>query len=119
MSCEGSDRARDEKVCPGDLPRLARKLDPSLDDLLQPFVEELGGQLAAVRTERVRLDQLGPRPDEARMDADDRLGRLQGRLLGTAQPRNGRRQEGSRAPVCHENPIRLEALFQSAHAAPE
>ena len=46
-------------------------------------------ELAPVRAERVRLDQLGARVDEADVQRDDRIGRAQVRLLGGAQRGTG------------------------------
>ena len=91
------DRAADQHGDARDLARLARQLHALLDDLLQPVVEELRRELAAVRAEGIRLDQLRPGPDEPRVDADHGLGRLEVRLLRAAQARDGRAEEGARA----------------------
>ena len=47
-------------------------------------------ELAPVGAERVRLDQLGARVDEAEVQRDDALGRAEVRLLGRAQARTPR-----------------------------
>ncbi len=62
---ERPDRTADEDVPARDLPRLAGQLDGSRVDPLELVLEEVVGQLAAVRAERVGLDQLGAGVDEA------------------------------------------------------
>jgi hypothetical protein len=113
---ERADRARDEDLFPRNLARLPRELHAPLDDVGQPVVEILGGELAAVGAERVRLDELGAGPDEAEVDADDRLWRLQVRLLGAAQTRDGGGEQRARPPVRDEDGPGREALEETAHS---
>ena len=96
---ERADRAGDEDVSARDLARLAGELDAGAVDPLQLVVEVEAGQLAAVGAERVRLDQVGAGADEARVQRDDALGRLEVRLFGAVQARDGARDEHAHAPV--------------------
>jgi hypothetical protein len=112
---ERADRAADEHGSAGDLSRLARELDPSLDHVLELVVQELRRELAAVGAEGVRLDQLRARADEARVHGDDRLGRLQVRLLGAAEPRDERRQKRAGAAVGHDDAALAQAFEKPAH----
>ena len=114
---ERPDRAPDQHGGTGDLARLARELDAPLDDLLELVVQELRRELAAVGAEGVRLDQLGARADEARVDGDDRLGRFEVRLLGAAQPWDERRQERAGAAVADDDAVLGQALEEPAHEA--
>src|SRR5262249_20272525 len=61
---ERADRASDEHVPAGYFARLAREPDRGGVDLLDLVLEERRSELRAIRSERVRLDQLGSRPDE-------------------------------------------------------
>ena len=110
------DRPADEDRRARDVPRLPGELDAALDDVLEPVLEVLRGQLAAVRPKRVRLDELRTGANEALVDFDDRLGRAQVGLLGAAQARDRGREQRARAPVGHEDAALREALFQPAHA---
>src|SRR5439155_29429 len=56
---EGADGAGDEDVAAGNLARLAGELDAAGVDLVQLVFEVVRGELAPVRAERVRLDQVG------------------------------------------------------------
>ena len=67
-------------------------------------------ELAPVRAERVRLDQVGAGVDEADMEGDDRVGRAEVRLLGAPQARHGGREQGAHAAVGDDDRALLEAL---------
>ena len=99
---ERADRAPDEDVAPGDLARLAGEADAGGDDLLELVLEVVAGQLAPVRAERVRLDQLGARADEADVQRDDGVGRSEVRLLRGAEARDGARDERAHAAVADD-----------------
>ena len=71
-------------------------------------------ELAAVRAERVRLDQLGAGVDEADVQRDDRLWCAQVRLLGTSQPRNGSAEQGPHASVRDDRRAFLQTFDESA-----
>ena len=107
---ERADRPGDEDVAPGDLARLAREPDGGGVDLLERLVEEDAGELAAVRPERVRLDQLGPGGDVARVDGDDALGRAEVRLLRAAQAGHGLRDQRPRPAVGHDRARRCRVV---------
>ena len=62
---ERPDRPGDEHLLPGHLTGLAGDLDPLGVDALDVVLEEARRELEAVGAERVRLDQLGTRADEA------------------------------------------------------
>ena len=111
---ERADRAGDEDVRARDLARLAGQPDAGGVDPLQLVLEEVAGQLAAVRPERVRLDQLGAGEDEARVEGDDALGSAQVRLFGAADPRHGLREERAHAAVGDDRRPVAEALFEAA-----
>ena len=111
------DRACDEDVLPRDLARVARALDARADDRLELVLEVEPGQLAPVRAERVRLDQLGPGPDEAQVRRDDALGRADVRLLGAAQARHGAREQRAHAAVADDHGPARQALEEPAHSA--
>ena len=96
---ERADRAGDEDVAARDLPGLAGELDRRRVDPLEVVLEEVVGELAPVRAERVRLDQLGAGVDEADVQRDDRLGRPEVGLLGRAQPGDGGRDQRAHAAV--------------------
>ena len=72
----------DEDVAPGHLAGLAGEADARRDDLLELVLEVVARQLPAVRAERVRLDQLGARADEADVQRDDGVRGAEVRLLG-------------------------------------
>ena len=84
-----TDRAGDEDVAPGDLTSLARQLDRGAVDRLDLVLEVMRGQLAAVRAERIGLDQVGAGVDEADVEGDDRFGSAEIGLPGSgdAAPR--------------------------------
>ena len=103
---ERADRPCDEDVAARDLARLAGEPHAGGVDLLERVVEEDARELAPVRAERVRLDQLGARGDVARVDGDHALGRAEVRLLGAAEPRNGAGDERARAAVGDERRAR-------------
>src|SRR5947208_789252 len=72
-------------------------------DPLELFLEVEGRELRAAGAERVRLDQLGARVDEAHVQRDDSLGRADVRLLGTAQPLHRARHECAHAAVADDH----------------
>ena len=99
---EGADRAGDEDLAARHLARLPREPDAGRVDLLQLLLEVERRQLAAIRPERVRLDQVGAGANEARVERDDALRRAQVRLLGAPQPRHRAGDERSHAAVGDE-----------------
>ena len=99
---ERADRARDQHVTARDVARLAREADARRVDRLELVVEVLRRQLAPVGAERVRLDQLGPGADVARVHRDDALGCPQVRLFRTAEARRHAREQRSEAAVGHD-----------------
>ena len=109
------DRARDEDVLARDLARVARALHARADDRLELVLEVEPGQLAPVRAEGVRLDQLGAGPDEAQVRGDDALGRADVRLLGTAQARHCAREQGAHAAVADDHGPARQPLQEAAH----
>ena len=113
---ERADRARDQHVPARDVARLAREADARRVDRLELVLEVLRRQLAPVGAERVRLDQLGPRADVARVHGDDALGRAQVRLLGAAQARRHPREQRSQAAVGHDRRPVAQALEEVRHA---
>ncbi len=96
------DRAGDEDVAAGDLPRLSGQLDRRRVDPLEVVLQELAGQLAAVGAEGVRLDQIGAGVDEADVERDDRLGGAQIGLFGRPQPGHRGRDQRAHAAVGHD-----------------
>ena len=115
---EGPDRAGDEHVAPGDLAGLARQLHAGAVDPLQLVLQVEPCELAAVGAERVRLDQIGTGPDEARVERDDALGGFEIGLLGTAEARDGARDENAHAAVGDDDGAVEQTLFEpSCHAA--
>jgi hypothetical protein len=113
---ERPDRAGDEDVASRDLARLARELHTRAHDPFELLLEEVLRELRTVRAERVRLDQLGARPDEAEMDVDDALGRAQVRLLRAAQPRYRAREQRAHAAVADDRRARREPFDEARHA---
>ena len=112
------DRAGDEHLLARDLPRVPRDLHGVGVDPLDLVLEEARGELAAVRAEGVRLDQLGPGADEAEMERQDALRRAEVRLLGAAEARNRARDQGSHAAVAADRRAAREALDEGIrHAA--
>jgi hypothetical protein len=83
---ERPDRAGDEDLVARDLTRVTGELDPGLVDRDELLLEVARGELRPVRTERVRLDQLGAGVDEADVDGDDGVRRADIRLLGAPEP---------------------------------
>jgi hypothetical protein len=110
---ERTDRACDEDVASGDLARLARQLHAGAVDPLQVVLEVELGQLAPVGAEGVRLDQVRARADEARVKRHDAFGRLEVRLLGTAQARDGARDEHAHPAVADDDRAIGQTLFES------
>ena len=111
---ERADRAGYEDVAARDLARLARKLDARAVDPLELVLEEDLRQLVAVGAERVRLDQVGARAYETRMERLDALRRLEVRLLGAAQTRDCARDERPHAAVSDHHRAGGEALLEAA-----
>ena len=114
---ERADRARDQHVAARDLARLAREADARGVDRLELVLEELRRQLAPVGAERVRLDQLGPGADVARVHRDHALGRPQVRLLGAAQAGRRAREQRSHAAVGHDRRPAAQSLEEIRHAS--
>ena len=110
---ERSDRAADEDVATRHLPGVAGKLDARRVDRLQVVLEEVVRELAAVRPEGVRLDQLRPGVDEADVQGHDGVRRAQVRLLGTAEPRNCCGEQRAHASVANDHGPTFEALQEA------
>ena len=115
---ERPDRARDEDVLPGDLARLARETDAGRVELVERVVEHDAGELAAIRAERVRLDQLGTCRDVAGVHRDDALGRPDVGLLRAAQALHRARDERAHPAVGDEGRARAESVEEAAHGRP-
>ena len=115
---ERPDRACDEHVLPGDLARLAREADAGRVELLERVVEHDARELAAIRAERVRLDQLGACRDVAGMHRDDALGRPDVGLLRAAQALHGARDERAHPAVGDERRAGAESVEEAAHGRP-
>ena len=94
-----ADRARDEDVSAGDLARVAGQLDGGGVDPLEVVLQEMGGELAAVRAEGVRLDHVRAGVDEAHVEGDDGVRSADVGLLRAAQARDGGRDQGPHAAV--------------------
>ena len=114
---ERADRARDEDVAARDLARLAGEPDAGGVDRLERVVEQHAGELAAIRAEGVRLDQLRPRRDVARVDGDDALRRAEVRLLGAAQAGHRLRDQRARAAVRDDRRAVAQAFEETAHGS--
>ena len=112
---ERPDRACDEHVLSGDLARLAREADAGRVEILERVVEHDTRELAAIRSEGVRLDQLGASRDVAGMHRDDALGRPDVRLLGAAQALHGARDERAHPAVGDERRAGAESVEEAAH----
>ena len=115
---ERPDRACDEHVLPGDLARLAREADAGRVELLERVVEHDARELAAIRSEGVRLDQLGACRDVAGVHRDDALGRPDVGLLGAAQALHGARDERAHPAVGDERRAGAESVEEAAHGRP-
>ena len=81
-AAERADRAGDEHVRTGHLARVARDLHRGLVDRRDVVFEVVLGELAAVRAEGVRLDDVRSRADEPEVERKDALRRSDVRLLG-------------------------------------
>ena len=114
-AAERADRAGDEDVRAGHLARVARDLHRGLVDRRDVVLEVVLGELAAIRAERVRLDDVRAGADEAEVEREDALGRADVRLLGAAQPRDGARDERAHAAVADERRAVRESLEEPAH----
>ena len=97
-----ADGAGDEDVAARDVARVAGELHAGLVDRLHVVLEVVRAELAPVRSERVRLDQVGAGADEAEVQRDDALRGAQVRLLRTAKARDGARDEDAHAAVADE-----------------
>ena len=91
-------------------------LTPALLIALELVLEEVLGELRAVRAERVRLDQLGARADVAEVHVDDALRRTQVRLFRTAKAGHGAREQRAHAAVRDDRRARGEPLEEPRHA---
>ena len=114
---EGADRAGDEHVRAGDLAGIACDLDGRLVDRRDLVLEVVLGELAPVRAERVRLDDVGSGADESQMEREDALGRAHVRLLRTPEACHGARDEHSHATVADERRPAREPLEEATHRA--
>ena len=112
---ERADRPGDEDVRAGHLTRVARDLHRGLVDRRDLVLEVVLGELAPVRAEGVRLDDVRAGADEAEVEREDALGRADVRLLGAAEPRDGARDERAHAAVADERRAVREALEEPAH----
>jgi hypothetical protein len=110
---ERADRPSDEDVAPGHLAGLPSESDACGVDPLEIVLEVVTGELATVRTERVRLDQLRAGADEADVERDHGVGGAQVRFLGRAEARHGAHDEGAHATVADDRRTGLEALDES------
>jgi hypothetical protein len=110
LLAERADRARDEDVLADDFPRIARELDRGRIDALELILQEVLRELAPVRAERVRLDQLGARVDEADVQRDDGVRGAEVRLLGRAQTGNGGGEQRAHPAVADDDRTGLEPL---------
>ena len=108
------DRARDEHVPAGHLARITGELDCGRVDPLEFVFEEVLGELAPVRAERVRLDQLGSRVDEGDVERDDGVGRAQVRLLRRPETWHRSGNERAHAAVRDDGGPVLHPLQKSA-----
>ena len=70
-------------------------------------------ELAAVRAERVGLDQVGAGVDEADVEGDDRFGSAEIGLFRAAETRNRARDEHAHAAVGDDDRPRVEALCEA------
>jgi hypothetical protein len=114
---ERADRPGDEDVPARHLARLARQLHARAVDPLELLLEVELRQLAPVGTEGVRLDQVGPGADEARVQGHDALRSAQIGLFRTAQARHGAGHEHAHAAVADDDRALLETGFETvAHA---
>ena len=114
-AAEWADRPGDEDVRAGHLAGVARDLHCGLVDRRDVVLEVLLGELAAVRTEGVRLDDVRAGADEAEVQREHALGRADVRLLGAAQPGDGARDERAHPAVADERGAVREALEKPAH----
>ena len=94
-------------------------LTPVAVDLEQLVLEVVGGELAAVGAERVRLDQVGAGLDEADVELDDGLGRAQVGLFRAAERGSGARDEDAHAAVGDERRARRRAVRGSGWPSAE
>ena len=99
---ERPDRAGDEDVAAGHLAGVAGELDCGAVDLRQLVFEVLRCELAAICSERVRLDHVRAGLDEAHMELDDGFRRAQVRLFRDAHARGCARDEDAHAAVGDE-----------------
>ena len=114
---ERADRARDEDVAAGDLPCLSCEPHACGVDLLEGVVEERPRELAAVRAEGVRLDQLRSGCDVARVNGDHALGRAEVRFFRAPEAVHGARDQRAHATVRDERRAVLESIEETAHGS--
>ncbi len=114
---EWADGAADEHVLPRDLPSLACKADAHRVDLLELVLELVLAELAAARTEGVRLDELGAGANVARVHGDDALGRADVRLLRAPEAGDGAGEERAEATVGDDGRAAAKALEEISHGS--
>ena len=115
---ERPDRARDEDLAPGHLACVARELHGGRVDPLEVVLEEVVRELAAVRAEGVRLDELRARVDEADVERDDRVRGAEIRLFRAAQARHRARDERAHPAVGDDRRAAPEPLQEPVRHAP-
>ena len=110
---ERADRAGDEHVAADGFPRLTRQLDRGRVDRLELVLEKVFCELAPVRAEAVRLDQVCAGVDEADVERDHGVRRPQIRLFRTAKARHGARDESAHAAVADDHGAVRKAFFEA------
>ncbi len=99
VNAHRADCPADPELPAGDLPRLAGELDGRRVDLLELVLEVVLCELGPVGAERVRLDQLRARVDEADVHRRHGVGGAQVRLLGAAEARDRGREDDAHPAV--------------------
>ena len=85
-------------------------LEDELETINSTGVEEMVRELAPVGAERVRLDQVRARVDEADVQGHDRVGGSEIRFLRAAEPWHRGREKRSHAAVGNDRRAALEAF---------
>jgi len=112
---ERADRAGDEDLPAGDLPRVAGDLHRGFVDRGELVLEVVVDELAAVGAERVGLDQLGPGAYESQVEREDALGGADVRVFRAAQAGDGARDECAHSSVGDDRRPGGESLEEPAH----